>query len=1344
MIKLINNKMCDIMSKMTHINKALAVFLLFGLVFTSFPSPTFATTPAAVPTTTSPMEWEESFAEPSFSTQCGYDVAQVDDCDAYISIPGQPALPLRTVSILLPPGISTANVRLEDIVTTRVDGSYYIAPAQEPTNGERKANPTEPDVTIYSLSTKWPQEAYEVVGVTRMRGYNILVLRVYPLSYVPAEGEVHLNSYIRFSISWAAEQSGNRGLPHKLYSGTFEAMVKEAVANPEAVNNYSFRSTSPISTSQTIEMGSLATGDPAKYVIITPSNFVSAAQPLAEWKSAKGIDARVFSLEDIVSDYTGDDDAEKMKNFISDCYSTWGTEWVLLAGDVGYVPTQYLHCDDGYGDVPSDYYFADLTGDWDLDNDQVYGEVSDDDVDWAAEVFVGRLPARTSGQLTVMVDKIIAYEQNAPTGDWRNRMLLCGAYSNYEDENGYDKTDEAKLKEQIRTDLLPASISYTRLYEAAGSDPTDYTYDYALTSSNVEAELAKGYIYVNFAGHGNYNGIYRKIWNDDGNGIPESGEFSSPAFVSQSTVLSNEGMLSLIYGDACNSAEIDATTSFGEYLVKSSSGGAIGYIGATRISWYSVGWNLGYGYNQELDYRFWEEFLNDPGNCPGEALYMSKLWYANHYNTSSYAHRKDLFTYVLLGDPEVRAPGTGEISYESHEIDDSVGGDDDGSPEPGESIGMPVTLVNTTNATFTCVTATLSTTASLTPTTLFSDDMEAGEGEWTYDGLWHLSEHRSDSPTHSWYYGQEGLWNYDTEIANSGSLTSPIIDLAGLAEATLSFWYWYQTETTYIDFDQRTIAISVNGGPFQLLEQLYGDTMSAWNEKTIDLSTYTGNTIQIRFNFATVDKFENYYEGWYIDDVALTGITSVSDPYITITDDYEEYGDIPASSSAPSLDDYNFDIDPLCPDGHIVTFNLDIMATNGGPWSSDFQITIYSDMDLVAKFSATPLSGDEPLSVDFTDFSTPSDGIASWLWDFGDSQNSTAQHPTHEYTENGTYTVSLTVTDVDGGNDTETKIGYITVSDIGPTADFSASTLSGDEPLTVIFTNNSTSHDGFSSWLWDFGDSQNSTAQHPIHEYTQDGIYTISLTVTDADGDNDTETKIDYITVLDIGPTADFSASPLSGDEPLTVIFTDNSTSYDGFSSWLWNFGDGQNSTEKDPIHEYTQDGIYTVFVTVTDADGDEDTETKIDYITVLNIGPTAGFSVSPGVEGLAGITTFAFMDTTSGGQAPYTYAWDFENDGTVDSTVTDPTQMYTTSGTYTVSLTVTDDLGNSDTTTTQITVGIRGDANADGNVNAMDITAVELIIMGQLPPAPWADANQDGNVNALDITAVELIIMTT
>ena len=161
-----------------------------------------------------------------------------------------------------------------------------------------------------------------------------------------------------------------------------------------------------------------------------------------------------------------------------------------------------------------------------------------------------------------------------------------------------------------------------------------------------------------------------------------------------------------------------------------------------------------------------------------------------------------------------------------------------------------------------------------------------------------------------------------------------------------------------------------------------------------------------------------------------------------------------------------------------------------------------------ANFTGSPTSGCPTLTVNFTDQS--SGDITDWSWDFGDGTTSTLQNPSHDYANPGSYTVSLTVTGP-GGSDTNTKNNYITVEDPAVTADFSGTPTSGDAPLDVAFTDNST---GASSWSWDFGDGATSTAQNPTHTYTVAGVYTVTLTASNSCG-TDTQTKVDYITVTE-------------------------------------------------------------------------------------------------------------------------------------------------------------------------------------------------------------------------------------
>ncbi|MCD4735800.1 MAG: PKD domain-containing protein [Bacteroidales bacterium] len=152
-------------------------------------------------------------------------------------------------------------------------------------------------------------------------------------------------------------------------------------------------------------------------------------------------------------------------------------------------------------------------------------------------------------------------------------------------------------------------------------------------------------------------------------------------------------------------------------------------------------------------------------------------------------------------------------------------------------------------------------------------------------------------------------------------------------------------------------------------------------------------------------------------------------------------------------------------------------------------------------------------TVQFTDES--SNTPTSWSWDFGDgSGESTDQNPSHVYSTDGTYTVTLTATN-DNGSDDEIKTDYITVNPPPPVAAFSADETVITVDGTVQFTDESTNTP--TSWLWNFGDGTGeSTEQSPSHVYNTDGTYTVTLTATNAYGSDD-EVKTDYITVLPVG-----------------------------------------------------------------------------------------------------------------------------------------------------------------------------------------------------------------------------------
>ena len=316
-------------------------------------------------------------------------------------------------------------------------------------------------------------------------------------------------------------------------------------------------------------------------------------------------------------------------------------------------------------------------------------------------------------------------------------------------------------------------------------------------------------------------------------------------------------------------------------------------------------------------------------------------------------------------------------------------------------------------------------------------------------------------------------------------------------------------------------------------------------------------------------------------------------------------------------------------------------------------------------FSATPLSGDVPLSVSFSDLSTGV--ITAWTWDFGDGTTSSAESPTHTYTEGGSYPVSLVV-EGPGGYDATIRSDFVLVTE--PVAEFSGTPQVGVLPLPVSFTDESVGT--ITAWSWNFGDGGTSSEANPTYIYALEGTYSVSLSVTGPLGSS-TEIKSDYVTVLSNVPASDFVGVPLSGETPLSVSFTSLSTGT--VSGWSWDFGDGTGSSVHDPSHVYTLPGTYAVALTVS-GPGGSDTETKNDYITAVPPPPDVDFSASTATSGIAPLTV-DFRDLSS--PSVTAWSWNFGDGGA--STAQNPQYTYLIPGTYTVSLTVSDPTGSATAT---------------------------------------------------------------
>jgi PKD repeat protein len=296
--------------------------------------------------------------------------------------------------------------------------------------------------------------------------------------------------------------------------------------------------------------------------------------------------------------------------------------------------------------------------------------------------------------------------------------------------------------------------------------------------------------------------------------------------------------------------------------------------------------------------------------------------------------------------------------------------------------------------------------------------------------------------------------------------------------------------------------------------------------------------------------------------------------------------------------------------------------------------------------------------------------------------------------------------------------GYIIVG-LYPHADFAGSPVSGSPPLAVAFTDKSTGSTP-RSYLWAFGDGDTSTQANPTHTYTAAGVYTVTLTITNAYA-SDTAIKEEYVRV-GMGPVADFGATPQSGALPLAVKFQDMSTGNP--ATWEWIFGDGATSSEQNPSHTYTKAGSYMVRLTVTNAFGTS-TRIKSGYINT-GMPPAADFTSGARTGSVP--LTVAFTDASTG--RPTSWSWDF-GDGS-GSTTQNPAHTYTKAGTYAVTLTVRNAYGSdSETKAGFVTAGSQpaADFTADPRVGTAPLT-VKFTDLSTGGPTSWSWTFGDGTTS--------------
>ncbi|MEZ4922088.1 MAG: PKD domain-containing protein [Crocinitomicaceae bacterium] len=374
---------------------------------------------------------------------------------------------------------------------------------------------------------------------------------------------------------------------------------------------------------------------------------------------------------------------------------------------------------------------------------------------------------------------------------------------------------------------------------------------------------------------------------------------------------------------------------------------------------------------------------------------------------------------------------------------------------------------------------------------------------------------------------------------------------------------------------------------------------------------------------------------------------------------------------------------------------LDLMSYGAGDFNCVY--TLNGDciqMDYTVTLPPYPTAGFtftnqcDGNAMNFTDNSTITapGTITGYSWDFGDGNTSTAQNPSNNYASDGTYTVSLTVTDNNGCTNTSTQNVTVypnPVNDI----EFVINGVSSTTGLTggclvdaVNFTNNTTINapDNITTWAWDFGDGNTSNVQNPpAHTYAAAGNYTISLTTTSNNGCTD---NITLPITIHPTPSSVFTVPPTCMD--FAPVYTNNSAITSGtIATYEWDFGDGNTSGAQNPAHNYASSGTYTVELVVISDQGCTDTST---VTTTIYPEPVSDFTMTS--ECIINASTITNNSTVAAPDNITVWSWDFD-DGTTDNVQNPGTHSFTVESTYNVQLAVETNNGCQDTSVVAVTV---------------------------------------------------------
>ncbi len=399
---------------------------------------------------------------------------------------GEPALPYFAVKLLLPPGESASGIEFIGSNEIILPGKYKIYPQQpsrplsDPEGGEIIIKNE-----VYNNDSWYPVCQTGELVTEYLKGYSIAMTTFTPVKYNPVNGQISIYQSVTIKIRSDSHPMASMALLNLKSDNTTMKMLSGFIENPDALSAYP-------------ESGK-SSGD-YQLLIITPSQYSGSFGSLTDIYLERGILSEIKTTESIYSTIAGQDNQEKIRNYIIQEYQSHNVAFVLLGGDVEYVPYRgfyaYVVSGSGYEDfgIPADLYYSGLDGNWNTDADNRWGEPGEDDL--LPDIAVARFPFSNSTELTNLIHKSIYYQNYPVLGEF-NKATLAGEWL-FDSPLTYG-SDYLELLIGHHTD---------NGYETFGI-PEDYTFYKLYTevaswgATQIKAEINAGRQFIHHVGHAN-------------------------------------------------------------------------------------------------------------------------------------------------------------------------------------------------------------------------------------------------------------------------------------------------------------------------------------------------------------------------------------------------------------------------------------------------------------------------------------------------------------------------------------------------------------------------------------------------------------------------------------------------------------------------------------------------------------------------------------------------------------------------------------------------------------------------------------------------------------------------